>query len=334
MRRRDFTAGVLLAVAAPLKAAMTQALGDQRRIALVDTSVPAAELTAAAGPLIVRRFLEALRSRGHIEGRNLLVERYSAEGQPDRWVELADTVVSRKPDVIVTNFGMLARVLKNSTATIPIVVVMPDPIGIGIATGLAQPGGNATVVSFDAGPEIYGKQLQLLKEAVPAAANVACLASRIGWNFVVGPPWKDAARRLEMSLIPIVTSEGTSQEIRRALGEMARERPDGMIVSVDVDLLAHRRLIAEAAVKGRLPSVYPFRDYADLGGLMAYGPDLAELGQRLADAVHRILNGTTPGDIPIYQPTKFELVLNQRAAQALGLVFPPSLLARADEVIE
>jgi putative ABC transport system substrate-binding protein len=182
--------------------------------------------------------------------------------------------------------------------------------------------------------EIWGKRLQILKEAIPSASKAAFLAIRGAWEGADGQQLREASRRLEVSVIGIVVQESTPSEYRRAFAEIAQERPDALIVSSIGDLVPYRQLIVELAEKSRLPAIYPWRDYVEVGGLMAYGGDLAELGRRMADDVHQILNGAKPGDIPIYQATKFEFVINIKAAKALGLTLSPALLAEADEVIE
>jgi putative tryptophan/tyrosine transport system substrate-binding protein len=331
MRRRDFTAALLLAAIS--RRAWAQQPAQQRRIAIVTSGIPADELTETAGPLVIRRFFEALRVHGYSEGRNLVVERYSAEGQPDRYANLAYDVVTRDPDVIVTDHGILLRVLKSTTAKIPIVAITSDPFALSFSENLARYRSNVPIVSLDAGPEIYGKHLQMLKEAVPSAAKVAFLAFPVEGGMVERA-FAAAGRRLGVSLVAVQPVDGTAAQLRRALENALQQQPDAAVVSLEGDFLAHRRLIVEWAAKSRLPAMYPLRDYVELGGLMEYGPNLTELGQHLADNVDRILKGTKPGDIPIYQPSKFELVLNQKTAQALGLTFPPALLARADEVIE
>jgi len=329
--RREFTVGLLLATATQFAWAQTPA--KQHRIVFVSSAIPAEELTETAGPSMVRQFFGAMRGRGYTEGGNLVVERYSAVGQPERYADLAYEVVSRNPEVIVTDHDMLLRVLRTTTGKIPVVGVMSDLFVPWWPGSLSGYPGNAPFVSLVTGPEFYGKQLQMLKDAVPSAARIASLFARVDWGLVERV-LSDAGGRLGISLIKISPSDGTAGQIHRALTDIAQQQPDAAIVSPEVDFLAHRRLIVEWAEKSRLPVMYPVRDYVELGGLMAYGPDLAELGQHLADDVDRILHGTTPSDIPIYQPAKFEFLINLKTASALGLTLPRSLLLLADEVIE
>ena len=172
------------------------------------------------------------------------------------------------------------------------------------------------------------------KVAAPTATKVAFLCMREGWEGSSGLFLRDAAGRLGVSLVSILPHEGTRAEIERLFIEMAQQRPDALLVSGEGDLYAHRQLVAELAQKNNFPSMCPYRDYVDAGGLLAYTVDLAELIKRMADDVHQVLNGAKPGNIPIYQPTKFDLLINLKTAKALGLILPPSLLARAAEIIE
>jgi putative ABC transport system substrate-binding protein len=207
-----------------------------------------------------------------------------------------------------------------------------DPIRAGLVTSLARPEGNITGVTVNAGDEIWGKRLQILKEAVPSASKVALLTTRTA----EGPEQllREASQRLQISLDVAALDVSTPAEYQRVFADIARDRPDALIVQSIGDLLAYRQLIVELVAKSRLPTIYPWREYVEAGGLMAYAVDLGELGRRIADDVHQILDGAKPGDIPIYQPTKYELVIKLRAAKVLGLTLPPALLAAADEVIE
>jgi putative ABC transport system substrate-binding protein len=334
MRRREFIGLVGGAAAWPV-AARAQQLQKQRRIAFVHSGIPADKLTETAGPFWVRRFYETLRGLGDVEGSNLVVERYSAEGHSDRFAALAAEVVSRNPDVIVSNLNDLVKVFVAATATIPIVGIIGDPIALGLVTSLARPGGNLTGVSIDAGSGMVAKRLQILKEAMPSAIKVAYLLSNSsGWDGSAGLPDREAARQLGIALTGNFLAEVNDAQLRRTFAEMAQQKLDAALIDEGGTFLAQRALIAELAEKYRLPVIYPYRDYADQGGLMAYAPELGELAQRLAHDVHQILNGTRPGDIPFYQPSKFQLIVNLKAAKALELSLPQSLIARADEVIE
>jgi putative ABC transport system substrate-binding protein len=332
IRKREFIVGVCGATVWPL-AARGQQPQKQHRIAFVHSGIPADQLTETAGPFWVRRFYEVLRGLGDVEGDNLVVERFSAEGRSDRFAALATAVVSRNSEVIVVNLNDLVKAFAAATTTIPIVAISGDPIAGGLVTNIARPGGNLTGVSINAGIEIHGKRLQILKEMIPSAAKVAYLLSG-AWNGGgTGSSFRDLGQPLGITLIENFLPEVDEAQIRSAFAEMTQQQFDAAIVDEGGSFLAHRALIVEMAQKHRLPIIYPYRDYVDLGGLMAYAPDLGELAQRLANDVHQILNGAKPGDIPFYQPTKFQLVINLRAAKALDLT-AQSIIARADEVIE
>ena len=249
--------------------------------------------------------------------------------------DLAREVAAGSPEVIVVISNPVADATRAATATIPIVWIGVEPIGSGLVTSLAHPGGNITGVSlFDW--ETYAKRLQILKDAVSSASKVAYLTPRRGWEVYGGlqRALQQVARGLDMSVIPMLTEEPTPAEYRRVFAEIAPARPDAIIASDIADHFPFRQLIVELVEKSHLPAIYGYREYAEAGGLMAYGADFGELMRRMTDDVHEILNGTKPGDIPIYQSTRFALVINLKAAAALGLTIPPLLLGRADEVIE
>jgi putative ABC transport system substrate-binding protein len=339
MRRRDFTIGLLLAAAArPVRA---QERGKQHRIAIVIPAGPVAVISETSSDTLLRRlyqpFFEELRRLGDVEGQNLIVERYSGEGRPEGFADLAREIAGRKPDLIVASTNPVALAARAADGTIPIVWIGVDPIAAGLVTSLAHPAGNVTGVSlFD--NETHAKRLQIIKDVVPSASKIAYLTPRRAWETAGGQSLQRAlqevARQLELSVIPMLIRESTPSEYQRVFAEIAPERPDAIIVSDIGDLVPYRQLIVELAGKSRLPGIYPYREYVEAGGLMAYGIDLGELGRRMADDVHEILNGAKPGDIPIYQSTRFALVINLKAAKALGITIPPSLLALADEVIE
>lgn len=314
-------------------AAQAQSSRKPRRIAFVHSGIPADQLTEAAGPFWVKRFYETLRGLGEIEGGNLAVDRYSAEGRTERFAALAAEVVSRNPEVIVTNLNDLTKVFVAATSTIPIVAITQDPLAAGLISSLAHPGGNLTGVSIDAGFAIVAKRLQILKEAMPGVARVTYLQSN-GWDNRTESSYREAAQQMGIALTGKFLSEINDAELRRTFAEMTQQQLNAVLVDEGGSFLAHRALIAGLAEKYRIPVVYPYRDYVDLGGLMTYAPDLGELAQRMANDVHQILGGTKPGDIPYYQPTKFLLIINLKAAKALGLDLPATLIGRADEVIE
>ena len=330
MQRRQFIGLVGGAAIWPLAARAQQ---KPRRIALVHSGIPADRLTEGGGPFWVRRFHETLRGLGDVEGNNLVIERFSAEGHSERFAPLVAEVVGRKPDVIVVNLNDLVKTFMAATTTIPIVAVVGDPIAGGLVTNLARPGGNLTGVSINAGVEIYAKRLQILKEAVPTATRIAHLLSG-NWDGGGAGVLGEAASRLGTAVTRAEMTVVSEAELARTFAALEEQKVDGFITDEGGSFLAMRAAISALAAKHRLPAIYPYRDYVEEGGLMALAPDLGELAARMASDVHQILNGTRAGDLPFYQPTKVLLIFNLKAAKLIGLYIPAALLARADEVIE
>jgi putative tryptophan/tyrosine transport system substrate-binding protein len=330
MRRRDFGIGVLLAATA--RTGRAQERIKQHRIAIVIASGPVARIDDPTSRAW-QAFWQELRRLGDVEGQNLTVERYSGEGRPEGYAELAREVVTRNPDVIVPISPPIMRAVSAATSTIPL-VGSGAYTGRGLVPSLARPGGNITGITVDVGEEINGKRLQLLKEAVPSASKVAVLAMHTEWEGTDGQQFREAGRRLAISLVPLLLEQSIPAEYQRVFAETEQKRPDAMIASGVSELFPYRQLIVALVEKSGLPAMYPYREYAEAGGLMAYGTDLAELWRRIANDLHEVLNGAKPGDIPIYQSTKFDFVINLKGAKTLGLIVPPALLATADEVIE
>jgi len=322
MRRREFI-GILGAAAAMSAPARAQQSQKPRRLAFVHSGIQADKLTEAAGPFWVRRFYEELRRFGYAEGTNLIVERFSAEGRTDRFAAVAAAVVQSNPDVIVANFNALIKFLMKATTTIPIVGLTGEPLSDGLVSNLARPGGNLTGVSISAGVAMGAKRLQYLKEAAPSAAKI---------GYLYGSRAEE--QRSGVTLWAKILPEVNEPQLRGAFAEMTDEKIEAALISETGSFLPHRSLIVELSAKHRLPMIYPYRDFVEVGGLMAYAPDLGELAKRMASDVHQIFNGTKAGDIPFFLPTKFDLVINLRTAKTLGLTFPPTLRDFASEVVE
>jgi putative tryptophan/tyrosine transport system substrate-binding protein len=333
MRRREFVASIGVAIAAS-PSALAQRGSKQLRIAFVHSGIPAADLTESAGPFWVRRFLQELRRLGYVEGETVVVQRYSAEGHQERFAALAREVVTSEPDLIVMNYSVLARAFQAATSTIPLIGLVADPVRTGLVASLARPGGSFTGVSIDAGAEIIGKRLQLLKELLPLGQRIAYLGTPVEWNGPGAHDLRTAGAHLGLTVFGVLSEQIDPQELRRLFDEAIRERADAAVVSSGGFFLAHRQLIVELAAASRLPAMYAFRDFIEAGGLAAYAPDLGEAAERLASQVDQVLKGAKPGDVPVHQASKFALVINITTARALGLTIPPTLLARADEVIE
>jgi putative tryptophan/tyrosine transport system substrate-binding protein len=334
MRRREFVASIGAAIAGSLSA-LAQRGSKQHRIALVHSGIPAADLTESAGPFWVRRFLQELRRLGYVEGGNVVVQRYSAEGHQERFAALAREVVTSEPDLIVMNYSVLARAFQAATSTIPLLGIVADPVRTGLVTSLARPGGNFTGVSVDAGVGLFGKRLQLLKELLPSIQRVAYLGTPVEWNGLNVQELRAAGGHLELTVFGVLSEQiADPHELRRLFHEAVRERADAAVVSAGGFVLAHRQLIVELAAANGLPAMYAFREFIEAGGLAAYGPDLGEAAEHLASQVDQVLKGAKPSDLPVHQASKFALVINITTARALDLSIPPTLLARADEVIE
>jgi putative ABC transport system substrate-binding protein len=279
----------------------------------------------------VDALLQGLRELGYVEGQSITIEPRWAERKEDRFPDLAAELVRSKIDVIVATVAAAVPAARQATAAIPIVMVVNDPVASGFVTSLARPGRNITGMSMMS-PEVVGKQMELLREVVPKISRLAVL-----WN-PANPGSRPQLRQAEVAAqtlgmrLQLIKAQ-TPSEIDRAFDAMTRERADAFLVLVDPILHRQQQHIVELAAKSRLPAIYPLRQNAETGGLMAYGADLLDLYRRSATYVDKILKGAKPGDLPIEQPTKFELVVNLKTAKALGLTLPPTVLVRADQVI-
>ena len=327
--RRAFLASLAGGLLAAPRATTAQQAGKVARIGLLQIQ------TRERLVPYLKAFEEGLRELGYVEGRNFVREYRFADQQRERLPDLAAELVRLKVDVIVTGTDPGTMAARQATTTIPIVMALGvDPVGAGLIARLRRPGGNVTGLLFVVGPEIEGKRLDHLKEVVPRMSRVACF-----WNpdipgYVAF--WKateEAARRLGVTLLSVEVRE--PREIEGAFARITRERAQALVVIADaLALSAVRPEIPALAAKHRLPSSYTSREAVDAGGLMSYGTSMPDLFRRAAGYVDKILKGAKPGDLPVEQPTKFELVLNLKTAKALGLTIPQSLLIRADEVIE
>jgi putative tryptophan/tyrosine transport system substrate-binding protein len=319
--------GVGLSGALPLRAG-AQSAGKVYRVGLILT-VSAKEIAH-----IVKAFDDALRELGYVAGKNLAFERRFAEGRQERLPALAAELVKLQPDLIVTGSNPVVAAVKKETTTIPIVMaVSRDPVGAGFIANLARPGGNITGLANDPAPEIHAKSLEFLKEAVPRATRVALLWNPLdpgaqSYRTVV----ETAAHKMDVT-IRVVEIRGQS-DIAEAFASIGRERTDGILVLQDPITFSARNQVVQLAAKDRLPAVYAQREFVEAGGLMSYGVNIASQFRHAAVYVDKILKGAKPGDLPVEQPTKFELVINLKTAKALGLTIPRSLLLRADEVIQ
>jgi len=328
MNRRTFLCGLTLGtLAAPLAAGAQQA-GKVWRIGFLSLT------SSSAGVARLDAFKHGLRELGYVEGQNLAIEYRWAEGKNDRLPTLATDLVRLKVDVIVTQGTLTTLAARRMTSTIPIVfTVAGDPLRAGLIASLARPGGNVTGLAV-MGSEMTAKRLELLREAVPALVRIAAL-----WNPVnpsSTPEFREteaAARALGMQVQSVEVKDAGILDT--AFAAMVREQARAIIVLSDNMLFGQRKQIARLAANQRLAGIAWTREFAEDGGLlMVYGPDVAEMHRRAAAYVGRILRGANPGDLPVEQPTKFELVINLKTAKTLGLTIPQSMLLRADHVIE
>ena len=279
-------------------------------------------------------FRQDLRQLGYVEGVNTAIEWRRSEGRFERNQDFAAELVSLKVDVIVASTYPSTLAAKNATGTIPIVMVaVAEPVRAGLVASLARPGGNITGSTLLAGVEMVGKHLELLKAAVPNLAQVAVLSNPANPMHVLRLDRVEAAARSLKLRLQILKAQAP-KEFDGAFASMTSARAGGLYVVGDPMFARHGARLAHLAARSRLPAVYELKRHAADGGLMAYGADLDDLYRRAAIYVDKILKGARPGDLPVEQPTKFELVINLKAAKALGLTIPPSLLQRADQVIE
>ena len=329
MRRRDFMALVVGA------SAMAWPFGaDAQQAAKVTRIGYLASNLTNQGPL--EAFRQGLRELGYVEGRNVVIEYRDAQGKLEPLQALAAELVALKVDVIVAASTAAALAAKQATTVIPIVFgTVPDPVATGLVASLARPGGNVTGLS-NLNADLVGKCLEYLTQAVPAAKRIVVLSQPGAFGEHTEKEMLKAAEvgaRVLGIQLQFVEARGPT-DIDKALSEITGARPDAMIVLVSGMLLGERSRLVELAASNRLPVLYTFRELADAGGLMSYGTSLADLFRRAASYVDKILKGAKPAELPVQQPIKLELVINLKTAQTLGLVVPPTLLARADHVIE
>jgi putative ABC transport system substrate-binding protein len=331
MRRRDVLAGLLATTAASaLQAA------EQNKVYHLAVCSQFGMNVFSNEPGWLGLF-NRLREMGFVEGKNLSVGRYATEGQPERYAEVARNIVQAKPDVIALPFDhqLILQVAKE-TSTIPIVATFGDPVAAGIVKNMARPEGNITGVSLDAGIEMQGKHLEILRQAVPSASRVAYLSNRAEWEGAWGRAVREAGQRSGVSVIGIAMERSSGEaEYRQAFETMAQQSVQALMANGFSPNFEHRELILQLAVKYRLPSITWWTDIAESGQVfLAYAPDYPYYFGVWWDEVGQTLKGTAPADIPIQQPTKLILAINLKTAKAIGLDVPSTLILRADKLIE
>jgi len=323
MDRRTFVGTLTFGLLATPLVAEAQQAGKVWRIGLI--SVSSRKEHAA--------FFDRLRELGYVEGGNLAVERRYSEGSVERFPELAAELVRLKVDLIVVDTTPAALAVKRLTSTIPVVFPTAiDPVAAGLAASLARPGANFTGLTTEA-PDLTAKRLQLLKEVIPGLSRVAVLWNAA--NSATARSWAEAQQTARAQGLTLQSQEVRGPtDFERVFAVMAREHPRAFLLITDGLTLQHAQPIVDFVTRNRIPSMFDHPDLAATGALMGYGPSIPDLWRRAALHVDRILKGAKPADLPIEQPTKFELVINLKTAKALGLTIPPSLLLRADQVIE
>ena len=333
MRRRTVLSLVCGAVAWPLTVAAQQST-NSKRLAIFSPSEASADLHEH-GSKFSRALFAELRRLGQIEGQNFKVEGYGREQNTSGAEAVATEIVRSNPDVIFV-VGPNAPFFKKLTSRIPIVVITGDPVKQGIAESLAHPGGNFTGVSVDTGPSIYGKRIALLREIVPTMSKLGCLALRLSWTGpITGPAIRAAAETAGLTLAVSLVEIGASEaDYRAAVESISRDGANAVMVNSSPELRQNSTLIAKLLGDAKLPAIFHNVEAVEAGGLMAYSFDVIELYKRVANNIDAILRGAKPGEIPIYQVTKFELSINLKTAKQLELSVPPALVATADMVIE
>ena len=325
--RRLICAISLAMLLAPLGAAAQQP-GKVPRIGYFSAGSP------SGAPHLLEAFRKGLRELGWVEDKNIVIDYRFAEGRSDRLPDLAAELVRLKVDIIVALATPAAAAAKNATQTIPIVMIGAyDPVGVGLIAGLARPGGNVTGLSFGVGMETVSKGLELLKETVPKVRRVAILSNPANPAHPLAMREVNVAARSLGLQLQLLEARGPN-EFDGAFAAMAKERVGALLVVADGLFILHRTRLADLAARSRLPAIYGYREHVEAGGLMSYGSSLRDLWRRAATYVDKILKGAKPADLPVEQPTKFELVVNLKTAKALGLTIPQSVLVRADEVIQ
>jgi putative tryptophan/tyrosine transport system substrate-binding protein len=327
LRRREFITLLGGAAAAwPLSARAQQPI-RRYRIGILET------ISQVLNAANLAAFRKSLRDLGYIEGKNLSIDYRSADGRAERFSEMATELLHSNVDLIVTRGTPASLAAKNAAPTIPVVMAaVAEPLDSGLVAGLARPGGNVTGLSSFAAV-LDAKRVEFLREAVPGVARIAAFMNM--GNPVQLGEWKEIETAAQsMGIRPQLIDVRKVEDIGSAFDAASREHADALVVGIDAIMQANSKQITDQAAKRRLPAIYASREFIETGGLLAYGVSYPDLYRRAAIYVDKILKGAKPADLPVEQPTKFELIINLQTAKALGLEIPPTLLARADEVIE
>ena len=315
---------LLLALPTPRHAAAAQPAGRVYRLGYLGEG-------RSADASLLRPLFDGLRELGYVEGRNLVIEQRYAEFRYERMLDLAAELVRLKPDVLVTGGTPAIAALKQATTTVPIIMTWSiDPVGAGFITSLARPGGNITGSTLSTGPEFMAKQLEILNEVVPKRSRVAILR-QIGRTGTEPATLESAARKLGLTIVFVDVR--TPSDLEGAFTKMTRTRAGAFLILGGPMTFASRQQIADLAVQHRLPGIHLFREYAEAGLLLSFGASRKTTNQRAVIYIDKILKGARPADLPVEEPSTFELIINLKTAKALGLTIPQSVLVRADEVL-
>ena len=334
MRRRRFLHAVVTGVVLVSGVARAQRAGAGMRIGIILYSTPVSDMAGQVRSPLMKAFVNGMRDLGWVEGQNIEIERRSAEGQPDRLPTLTREMADLNVRVIVVASTGHAAVAKAIAPTTPIVMAVSAlPEEAGLVGSLAKPGGTVTGLSTESGVVMYSKRLQYLREVAPRISRIAVLTEwkkkeDAGWM----PQLDAAAQTFGLKLLHL--SIDRPERLEQSLANVLSQQPQALYIADDPLFINRRHFVADFAVKHRLPTVSAFREVTEAGGLRSYGVNLPDMFRRAASFVDRILKGAKPGDLPVEQPTKFELVINLKTGKALGLTIPPSLLLRADQVID
>lgn len=338
MRRRECLAFLGGAVAAWPTIARAQQGSNVHRMAIFHAALPVSALSETGGSPVWQAFFQELRRLGYEEGRNLTVERYSGAGKSEAVGQVASQIASTRPDVVLTLGSVITGRFAAAVANaIHIVAIVNDPVATGLSTSLSRPSANVTGTVVEAGLQVIGKRFELLRELRPEIHHVALLTPAYVWAEQGGTANRTRQAAQQMGIrLSCLCPESPVQEpaYRRAFAEMARDRPDAILVFEGPENFTYRKLIVELVNAARVPAIYSFREYVELGGLMAYAISLVPLFKHMAFQIDMILRGRPVAEVPFYQADRLEFVVNLIAARTLGIEMPPSLIARADEVID
>jgi putative ABC transport system substrate-binding protein len=334
MRRRAFL-GLFCGLSVTVISSAARGDKALKRVALVSAATPITQMHEGSAFVPQRAFFEELRRLGYVEGKNLIVLRFTSGGQGERIPDVAREVVAATPDVIFAFSSRMVLQLEKETTTIPIVGYTADPISFGIVEDLSHPGKNFTGVATEASTEFDGKRLSLLREFVPRASRVAMLAPVSYLRTIYGDAFRDAAGRLGFTIVgQPIEDPVTPEAIERSFASFAAEHADILIIPDLPENIVHSKWIAELSIREKLPTLAAARQFVTAGALMSYATDAADLVRHAVAYMDRILQGERPGDLPIYRASRYELIINLKTAKALGLDVPPQLSQLADAVIE